>query len=186
MTGSDRPLTSFFAGWDNHNRLLTAAIASLTPEQLALRATPEHWSVGTLATHIVGVRAYWFQEWMGVGGVDVVVPDEWDESVVAVRRADELVAGLDTTFRMMWNALAGWTSANLDEVFSDPRGRTDSEGRVRAHSRQRIIWHVAEHDVHHGGEISLILGMHGLKALGLWSKHMDTGHHATTPRLPAS
>lgn len=25
-----------------------------------------------------------------------------------------------------------------------------------------IIWHVLEHEIHHGGEISLVLGQHGL------------------------
>jgi uncharacterized damage-inducible protein DinB len=30
-----------------------------------------------------------------------------------------------------------------------------------------IIWHVAEHDAHHAGEISLILGMHGLPGLDM-------------------
>ena len=33
-----------------------------------------------------------------------------------------------------------------------------------------------EHDRHHGGEISLILGMHGLQALDLWSKKFPETH----------
>jgi uncharacterized damage-inducible protein DinB len=28
-----------------------------------------------------------------------------------------------------------------------------------------VLWHVLEHDLHHGGELSLALGMHGLPAL---------------------
>jgi uncharacterized damage-inducible protein DinB len=27
-----------------------------------------------------------------------------------------------------------------------------------------IVWHVIEHDLHHGGEVSFTLGMHGLAA----------------------
>jgi hypothetical protein len=27
-----------------------------------------------------------------------------------------------------------------------------------------VVWHLIEHDLHHGGEVSLILGMHGLGA----------------------
>jgi hypothetical protein len=30
-----------------------------------------------------------------------------------------------------------------------------------------IIWHVIEHDRHHGGELSFSLGMHGLAALDI-------------------
>ena len=41
-------------------------------------------------------------------------------------------------------------------------------GEVRpARSRQWIIWHVLEHDIHHGSEISTILGVHGLPAVEL-------------------
>jgi hypothetical protein len=29
------------------------------------------------------------------------------------------------------------------------------------------VWHVLEHDLHHGGEISLILGSNGLPGLDL-------------------
>jgi uncharacterized damage-inducible protein DinB len=27
-----------------------------------------------------------------------------------------------------------------------------------------VVWHVMEHDLHHGGELSLTLGMHGMAA----------------------
>ena len=30
-------------------------------------------------------------------------------------------------------------------------------------SRSWVIYHVMEHDLHHGGEVSLILGMNGLR-----------------------
>ena len=41
-------------------------------------------------------------------------------------------------------------------------------GEVRpAVSLQRIIWDVLEHDIHHGSEISTILGVHGLPVVEL-------------------
>jgi hypothetical protein len=36
-----------------------------------------------------------------------------------------------------------------------------------ARSRQRIIWGVLEHDIHHGSEISTTLGVHGLPVVDL-------------------
>ncbi len=36
------------------------------------------------------------------------------------------------------------------------------EGQVTHVSRSWVIYHVLEHDLHHGGEVSLILGMNGL------------------------
>ncbi|HET8846423.1 MAG TPA: hypothetical protein VFN35_33480, partial [Ktedonobacteraceae bacterium] len=45
---------------------------------------------------------------------------------------------------------------------------TRQSGEVRpAVSLQSIIWGVLEHDIHHGSEISTILGVHGLPALEL-------------------
>jgi uncharacterized damage-inducible protein DinB len=40
----------------------------------------------------------------------------------------------------------------------------DWEGKRYEFSRAWVVWHVLEHDLHHGGEISLTLGMHGLQA----------------------
>jgi uncharacterized damage-inducible protein DinB len=47
----------------------------------------------------------------------------------------------------------------LDDRFTGPRGNVRTRGW--------IIWHVVEHDLHHGGELSLTLGMHGVPALDL-------------------
>ncbi len=59
-------------------------------------------------------------------------------------------------------ALASWTPADLGQVFPHPF-REDWPAR----SRQWIIWHVLEHDIHQGGELSSILGAHGLAAVDL-------------------
>jgi len=46
----------------------------------------------------------------------------------------------------------------LDEVFHDGPDEV---------ARGWIIWHVIEHDLHHGGELSYSLGAHGLAGLNL-------------------
>jgi uncharacterized damage-inducible protein DinB len=164
VTTDNLPLTTFYSGWDTYHRLLTDAIAPLSPEQLALRASPDHWSIGMLATHIVGTRAAWFHKWMGVGGADIAELELWDERVEPSRPADELVVGFEASWRMIWDALAGWTPADLGQTFTDPYREVSEQKTGRLPSRQWIIWHVIEHDLHHGGEISQVLGMHGLKA----------------------
>jgi uncharacterized damage-inducible protein DinB len=35
---------------------------------------------------------------------------------------------------------------------------------IYTYTRGWVIWHVIEHDIHHGGEIAYSLGMHGLTA----------------------
>src|SRR5215472_5334056 len=57
-----------------------------------------------------------------------------------------------------WMGEGGPTVADLDATFQPFPHRP-------AETRQFIVWHVAEHDLHHGGEISLTLGMHGLAGL---------------------
>ncbi len=94
---------------------------------------------------------------MSEGSADLAPMVEWDEDGLA-HTATELVNGLEITWHMIQSALALWTPADLGQTFS----RRDTSV-----SRQWIIWHVIEHDLHHGGELSLSLGMHGLAALDI-------------------
>ena len=57
MADNQLSLLPFYAGWGAYNQRLVAAIAPLTQEQLALRTTPQHWSIGMYVTHIVANRA---------------------------------------------------------------------------------------------------------------------------------
>ena len=47
-------------------------------------------------------------------------------------------------------------------AFTKHRPRGD-----RTVTRGWVVWHVLEHDVHHGGEISQILGSHDLPPLDM-------------------
>jgi uncharacterized damage-inducible protein DinB len=58
--------------------------------------------------------------------------------------------------------LRRWTTDDLMTEFTRQR-RSGTE----SFSRAWIVWHVMEHDVHHGGEISLILGSNALDGLEL-------------------
>ncbi len=84
-----------------------------------------------------------------------------DENEEPLLTAAELVVGLQRTWQMIQDALARWTPADLEQVFP-------AYGEERpARSLQYIIWHVLEHDIHHSGELSSILGAHGLSAVDL-------------------
>jgi uncharacterized damage-inducible protein DinB len=161
MTENQLSLATFYAGWDVYQQQLVAAIAPLTAEQLALKSSPQNWSVGMLATHIIATRVGWFQRWMGVGKAELAGIGMWDEEGQPVRSAEELVSGLEVTWQMIQDALASWKPSDLAQSFRS--GRENRPPR----SRQWIIWHVLEHDIHHGGELSSILGAHGLAAVDL-------------------
>jgi uncharacterized damage-inducible protein DinB len=170
-------LQTFYDGWAQHQRLLIGAIRERTPEQLALRAAPHQWAIWQIAGHMAGSRAYWFHDVLGEGDPAIrdmfhvartTVPDlpledaGWEDDEDNPRGAAELVEAFDRTWTMIDDCLQRWAPDDLLVEFSrQPRAGTQS------FTRQWVIWHLLEHDVHHGGEISLILGTHGLPALGL-------------------
>ena len=191
MTEHQLSLLPFYAGWGRYQQRLVAAIAPLTVEQLALRSTPQHWSIGMYVTHIVANRAWWFHAHMGEGGDDLTSLELWalgvcEANVDPCHPAAELVAGLEKTWQMIETALARLAPSDLEQVFPpfsevqrvhhaklvEPAlqpyaqmwlNAARQSGEVRpAYSRQRIIWDVLEHDIHHGSEISTTLGIHGL------------------------
>ena len=150
-------LRRFYRGWDEYQQLLVEAVAPLSDAQLALRAAPSLRPVWLLAAHIVGTRVSWFHERMGEGGPEIAILDPWDAEGAPPRHAAELVRGLEETWRMIADCLDRWTPDDLDHTFVRDLG-----DRTVTRSRQWIIWHVIEHDLHHGGELCLTLGMHGL------------------------
>jgi uncharacterized damage-inducible protein DinB len=196
MTEQQLSLFHFYKGWDVYQQRLVTAIAPLTAEQLALRCSQQHWSVGMIATHIVASRAWWFHARMGEGSDDLTALELWDLGICEggkdpLHSAADLVAGLEKTWQMIQNMLARLTPADLEQAFPpfdeaerlrhaklvEPALQPFAQmwldaarlaGEVRpARSRQWIIWHVLEHDIHHGGEISSILGAHGLAAVAI-------------------
>jgi uncharacterized damage-inducible protein DinB len=170
MTETTTTLATFYKGWDVYQQHLVTAIAPLTHAQLDLRAAPHMWSVGRIATHILATRVGWFHWWMGEGSVDIAPMVTWDDDefeIVSSRSAAEIVAGLELTWQMMQDALMRWTPTDLSHVFYDPYPHENAQEKKREHTRQWIIWHVLEHDLHHGGEISLALGIHKVAAIDL-------------------
>jgi uncharacterized damage-inducible protein DinB len=176
VTSSAPALRTLYDGWANYQDLLIGAIEGLTPEQVGLRPAPKLWTIWQLAGHMAGARSYWFQDVLGEGDAalrdmfrvtSTTVPDlplsdaGWEDDEDHPRGAAELVDALRQTWAMVHGCLQRWTADDLVAAFPRP-SRPD-----RKVTRQWVIWHLMEHDLHHGGEISLILGMHGLGGLDL-------------------
>ena len=163
MTEHTFSTASYYKGWDNYQQHLAHALAPLSTEQLTLRAAPHLRSVGIIATHIIGARARWLHFVLREGGEDLIAIGEWDRPGEPARSAADLVSGLEATWRVIQAALQRWTAADLEEILHD----TDDNGEEETFTRQWVIWHLIEHDVHHGGELSFVLGMHNLPAIDL-------------------
>jgi uncharacterized damage-inducible protein DinB len=171
-------LTTFYTSWHAYQDRLKAALAPLTAEQLALRAAPNLRSIGEIALHIVGCRMFWLTEVLGEDGGEAITGyTPWNEAALGapyasqhelaralsghIPTAADLVRGLDLTWRFMAGCLACWSPADMQQTLSD---EGEESGPPIELSRAWVVWHVLEHDLHHGGELSLTLGIHGLQA----------------------
>jgi uncharacterized damage-inducible protein DinB len=153
-------LTTFYASWKEYQDRIKGALAPLTAEQLALRAAPDLRSVGEIALHIIGCRAGWFTQFLGEDwGAEGKTYADWDIADAPNRTPAEMVQALDHTWQGMMECLARWSPDDLRQTFPD-----EWDGKTVHLSRAWIVWHVLEHDLHHGGELSLTLGMHGVPA----------------------
>jgi uncharacterized damage-inducible protein DinB len=85
---------------------------------------------------------------------------DWEDDENHPRTASELTEAFDRTWAVMVACLGRWTPEDL--VVEFPRSRRS--GEVRTVTRAWVVWHLIEHDLHHGGEISQILGSNGIPA----------------------
>ena len=161
-------------GWQTHQAQLLDGVRPLTGEQLALRPGLEGWAIWQLASNMAGGRAHWFHEVLGEGDPSIrdmfrvattTVPGlpiedaGWEDDEDHPRSARELVGAFETTWALIDGCLRRWTADDLAVEFVRTYGRRQSV------SRGWVIWHLIEHELHHGTEIALILRSNGLPTL---------------------
>ena len=152
-------LTVFFRGWYDYQRLLITALVPLSEEQLALRPAPHLRSIGDAVTHMIGARGRWFHDALGVDDQAFADLRTWDRPGMPTRSAQELVAALELTWQRMHEAISRWSAADWMQTYQNDPGDEPAQ-----FTRQWVVWHLIEHDLHHGGEVSLTLGIHALTA----------------------
>jgi len=168
-----RAIRLFYDGWAEHQRLLLNAIGGLREDQLALRSAPDQWAIWQLAGHMAGSRAYWFHDILGQGDrairdmfrvASTTVPDlplddaGWEDDETHPRTSSEIVHAFDATWDVIEECLRRWTTDDLTLELAGGSGAPTS-------TRGWVVWHLMEHEAHHGGAISLILGANGLPGL---------------------
>ncbi len=154
--------------WAQYDRRLRGVIGAMTPEQLAIRPSPDRWPIWATVGHTAGTRAYWLCHVVGEPGAETtpfgdLADSGWEDDLDRPRSADELVGALDSTFRIIDRCLEAWTTDMLvDEI------RRDHAGASQVHTRGSILQRLFTHDAYHCGELSQTLGMHGLPQIDLW------------------
>ncbi|MBA3531682.1 MAG: DinB family protein [Ardenticatenales bacterium] len=155
-------LEVIYENWRGYHEKLCTCIAPLTNEQLLLQPAARLWPLGQMVQHIISVRAGWFSGTLQDDDEAMTAYMMWGQRDSPARSAVELVRGLDETWAFIEARLQRWTPDDCARTFPD-----EWDGEVYEVSRSWVIYHVMEHDLHHGGEISLILGIHALPALDL-------------------
>jgi uncharacterized damage-inducible protein DinB len=87
----------------------------------------------------------------------------WEDVEDEPRTAAMLTDAFERTWAMLDESLRRWTAEDLSVEFT----RTRRDGEIETFTRAWVVWHLIEHDLHHGGEISQILGSNGIPALEL-------------------
>jgi len=167
-------LANIFDGWNGYQTSLVNAVAPLTREQLLWRPSPNSRSVGETARHVSLGRITWFARMGAPGSAELVNrihhwekdsdgnQDIVEDSIPITEQADELVSWLEITWEMIGKTLSTWEVSDLAQSY-----RHTWNGKTYSVSRQWTIWRILSHDIHHGGELSLLLGLQGIEAFEL-------------------
>jgi uncharacterized damage-inducible protein DinB len=178
-------LMKVYDGWKKHQLVLIQTITPLTPEQLAYRPAPHLNSMGELLSHMSLARLWWFYKMAAPGSVELArqIPhwegeklntenptelSKWSDATQQQEEAitenlPELIHWLEATWQMIEATLTQWSVADLAETY-----RHFYEGKTYTVSRWWTIWRVMSHDLHHGGQVALALGIQGIEVPDLW------------------
>jgi len=169
----NKELTFVYNGWDGYNASLIKAVAPLTNEQLAYRIGEDWRSVGEVAFHISKGRIDWLQR-IDPRFLELAPQSVAREADKTPFTSDELVDWFQKTWSLVNEMLSQWTVDDLSVTYNQPY-----QGKVFAVSRQWTIWRIMAHDIHHGGQLTEMLGMQGIVPVELgW-----LGGHITEPPL---
>jgi uncharacterized damage-inducible protein DinB len=139
-----------FAHWyDVRNGLLTA-LDKLTDAQLDFTPREGLWSLRETVTHIAGTEDGWLR---------FFTDNRWHENppqVASYPTIASLKSLLSETHVITEKQFAKDFDTTLQKTCTLPWG-----GQV---SMDWAVWHVIEHEIHHRGEIFLMLGLMGIEA----------------------
>jgi uncharacterized damage-inducible protein DinB len=165
----DMTIRPAYSTWPRYNRHLRDVVAALTDDQLALRPSPERWPLWATVGHAACQRVFWLCDFAGEPGAETTPFTNaayncpGDDDLEHVLDAGQLVAALDSTFRIVEACLDRWTLAVLDEEVRRPEWDPSW-----VHTRGAVVQRVFSHDVYHCAEINETLSRAGLPLVDLW------------------
>ena len=142
-----------FSHWEQVHRDTLGTLDKFSSHEISFVPFKGAWSVAQIALHIADAEDGWFRF-----VVQRAVPDWPPEHNAKDYPTTALIKALLTEVHVR-------TAAYLDILgVSDLARRIDLPWGGNT-SLDWIIWHVLEHEIHHRGELSLILGLLGREGL---------------------
>jgi len=141
-----------FSHWKSVRAGLLAVIGEFTEAELVYQPFKTSWPVGQIMLHIADAEDGWFR--YAVSGE----LEQWPEQYTLEnypRKADILEV-LASVHQRTEHTLASLDEDALTQVIRFPWGTSAP--------MLWVIWHIIEHEIHHRGELSLILGLMGKEA----------------------
>lgn len=164
------PIASLYPDYPQYAARLRDGVANLSPEQLAIRAGPEHAPIWALAAHCAVTRVYWLCHVFGEPGAEMTPFADptglgWEDVPDHPRAGDELAGALDVTWAIVAATLDRWTIDDADITAERRRGDV-----IQVMTRASVLNRLMSHDAFHGGEVSQLLGVHHLPPIDLWRR----------------
>jgi hypothetical protein len=167
-----RSLADLYPDWPQYARRVRDGVKDLDAAALDLRVGPDHAPIWALAAHLAGTRAYWLCGIFEQPGAETTPFPEpltgigWEDDLDHPRSGEELAWALDTTWAIVAGVLERWTVDDLGATAIRPL----PDGTPQIHTRASVLNRLVSHDAFHGGEISQLLGRHGLPPIDLWRR----------------
>ena len=143
--------SQLFHHWNQIRSDLLSTIDKFNEEELSFTPFRGSWPAGRVMLHIADTEDFWIHHIVRheIGDVTYQLADY-------PAKAD-IVGVLNRARNRTLPYLASLTESDLERSYTSPRGET--------FSLYWILWHVLEHEIHHRGELSLMLGQLGREGL---------------------
>jgi uncharacterized damage-inducible protein DinB len=145
-------LNRLFSHWDQIHADTLAILDKFSEEELIRTAYKGGMPVGHIALHIADAEEGWFRL------IATQERSEWPSDFILENypTREAIKTLLSEVHAKTMAYLETQTTKDLEKVVEAPWGKF---------SLRFIIWHVIEHEIHHRGELSLILGILGREGL---------------------